>query len=77
MSGLTIGELARRAETSVETIRYYERRGLIAEPPRRASGYRQYPPEAQRRRRLLRAGARSAFNAASDDVRAVLLVGPT
>jgi MerR family transcriptional regulator, mercuric resistance operon regulatory protein len=39
---LTIGELARGAGVNVETVRYYERRGLIDEPPRSPSGYRQY-----------------------------------
>jgi MerR family mercuric resistance operon transcriptional regulator len=42
MGGLTIGQLAKKAQVNVETIRYYERRGLIPEPPRRESGYRQY-----------------------------------
>jgi MerR family mercuric resistance operon transcriptional regulator len=46
MSSFTIGQLARRAGVGVETVRFYERRGLIAQPPRRASGYREYPPEA-------------------------------
>ena len=39
---LTIGKLARRARVNVETVRYYERRGLLEEPPRTPSGYRQY-----------------------------------
>jgi DNA-binding transcriptional MerR regulator len=39
---LTIGELARQADVNVETVRYYERRGLLPEPPRTPSGYRQY-----------------------------------
>jgi MerR family transcriptional regulator, mercuric resistance operon regulatory protein len=39
---LTIGELAQRAGVNIETVRYYERRGLIDEPPRSPSGYRQY-----------------------------------
>ncbi len=46
MESLMIGQVAHLAEVGVETIRFYERRGLIDEPPRRASGYRQYPPEA-------------------------------
>jgi len=45
METLTIGQLARRAKVNLETIRYYERRGLIAKPPRNESGYRQYSPE--------------------------------
>jgi len=43
MEGLRIGELARRAGVNVQTIRYYERRGLLEEPPRLPSGYREYP----------------------------------
>ena len=42
MALLTIGEFAQRAGVNVETVRYYERRGLIDEPPRSPSGYRQY-----------------------------------
>ncbi len=42
MENLTIGQLARRAQVNIETVRYYERRGLMPEPPRRESGYRQY-----------------------------------
>ncbi len=42
MGYLTTGQLAQKAQVKVETIRYYERRGLIPEPPRRESGYRQY-----------------------------------
>jgi DNA-binding transcriptional MerR regulator len=39
---LTIGGLAQAAGVNVETVRYYERRGLIDDPPRSPSGYRQY-----------------------------------
>ena len=42
MEVFTVGQLARRAGVNIETIRYYERRGLLREPPRTASGYRQY-----------------------------------
>ncbi|MGC8492775.1 MAG: MerR family transcriptional regulator [Syntrophobacteraceae bacterium] len=45
MESLTIGKVARCAEVGIETIRFYEREGLIDEPPRRESGYRQYPEE--------------------------------
>ncbi|MBA4189277.1 MAG: heavy metal-responsive transcriptional regulator [Planctomycetaceae bacterium] len=51
---LTIGQLAKQAEVGVETIRFYEREGLLAEPDRTASGYRQYPPEAVERVKFLR-----------------------
>jgi MerR family copper efflux transcriptional regulator len=49
MEKLSIGELARQANVNIETIRYYERRGLISEPPRNKSGHRQYSREAVRR----------------------------
>jgi Hg(II)-responsive transcriptional regulator len=39
-----IGDVAKEAGVGVDTLRYYERRGLIAEPARRPSGYREYPP---------------------------------
>ena len=42
---LTIGLVARRAGVGVETVRFYERQGLIEEPPRRLSGYREYDEE--------------------------------
>lgn len=54
MSAYTIGQLARLSGTGVETIRYYERGGLIDEPPRRASGYRQYPENTLSRLRFIR-----------------------
>jgi MerR family copper efflux transcriptional regulator len=45
METLRIGQLAQRAGVGVETIRFYEREGLISEPARRPSGYRDYPLE--------------------------------
>lgn len=46
MKELTIGALARAAGVNVETIRYYERRGLLRKPPRPEYGYRKYPSAA-------------------------------
>ena len=43
---VTIGTLAQEANVSVETVRYYQRVGLLKEPPKPRSGYRTYPPEA-------------------------------
>lgn len=51
---LTIGGLARAAGIGVETVRFYERRGLLPEPPRTPSGYRQYPADAVDRLRFIR-----------------------
>lgn len=39
---MQIGELVRRCDVSIDTIRYYERQGLLAAPDRFASGYRRY-----------------------------------
>lgn len=54
MQSLTIGHLARQAGVGVETIRFYEREGLIADPERSPAGYRQYPPDVVRRVRFIR-----------------------
>lgn len=43
---LRTGEVAAQAGVNVQTLRYYERRGLLEEPARRASGYREYSPDA-------------------------------
>jgi len=42
MATFTIGTLADQAGVHIETIRYYERRGLLRDPPRSVAGYRQY-----------------------------------
>lgn len=51
--GLRVAALARSAGVRPDTIRYYERSGLIPEPPRTASGYRAYPPDALERVRFI------------------------
>ena len=45
-AGLRSGEIARRAGVSADTLRHYERRGLLGKPRRLANGYRAWPPEA-------------------------------
>ena len=42
---MQIGQLATLAGVNIQTLRYYERQGLLPEPDRRASGYREYEPE--------------------------------
>ena len=54
MRRLTIGELGKRAGVGVETVRYYQRRGLIAEPPRRGRSFREYPDETLTMLRFIR-----------------------
>lgn len=62
MAHLRIGELARQAGLSVETLRYYERRGLIPPPARLASGYRIYPEETLDRLTFIRRGKTLGFS---------------
>ena len=62
MEGLTIGQLARQAGVNLETVRYYERRGLLPEPPRRESGYRVYGKEALSRLAFIRNAKELGFS---------------
>ena len=61
MSTMTIGRVAKLADVGVETIRFYEREGLIEEPPRRASGYRQYPADTVDQLRFIRRAKELGF----------------
>ncbi len=51
---LTIGQVATAADVNIQTIRYYERRGLFAAPKRTPAGYRQYAEEAVARLRFIK-----------------------
>lgn len=51
---LTIGAVAKRVGVAIDTIRYYEREGLLPEPQRRASGYRSYGEGAIAQLRFIR-----------------------
>jgi DNA-binding transcriptional MerR regulator len=66
MSGqrLRTGELADRAGVNVQTLRYYERRGLLAAPTRRPSGQREYSEDAVRLLRTIKAVQRLGFTLA-------------
>ena len=59
---LTIGRLARQAGVNVETVRYYERRGLIVQPPRPPNGVRRYGAEALRRLRFVKRAQQLGFS---------------
>lgn len=52
-AGLRVAQLAGEVGVSPDTIRFYEREGLLPEPPRSAGGYRQYPVEAVERVRFI------------------------
>lgn len=60
-STLRMGELAASTGVSRETLRYYERRGLIAEPDRTIGGHREYPVEAATQVRVIKAAQRLGF----------------
>jgi DNA-binding transcriptional MerR regulator len=60
----TIGQLADRAGVNLETVRYYERKGLLAEPPRTGAGYRQYGPDALARLEFIARAKRLGFTLA-------------
>ena len=77
MKAMTIGEVAKAAEIGVETVRFYEREGLIAEPPRRRSGYRQYPADTVRRLRFIRRAKELGFTLAEIGELHDLRVDPT
>jgi DNA-binding transcriptional MerR regulator len=51
---MKIGEVARQAGVTVDTIRFYERRGVLSAPNRRPSGYREYGDDTVARLRLAR-----------------------
>lgn len=54
MGSLTVSRLADRVGTSADTVRYYERIGLLPEPDRSASGYRVYDDDAVERLRFIK-----------------------
>jgi MerR family mercuric resistance operon transcriptional regulator len=51
---LTIGQVAKAAQVNVETLRYYERRGLVPRPPRSLTRYRRYPEDTPPRVRFVK-----------------------
>ena len=61
MTGLRTGELAAAAGVNTQTLRYYERRGLLAEPQRTLGGHRLYPEEAVTVLRVIKAAQRLGF----------------
>jgi Hg(II)-responsive transcriptional regulator len=59
---LRTGEVAEQAGVNVETLRYYERRGLLSEPERRPSGYREYPDETVQIVRFIKGAQELGFS---------------
>ncbi|MGC9197863.1 MAG: MerR family transcriptional regulator [Acidobacteriaceae bacterium] len=59
---MTIGRLAEAAGVGVETIRFYQRAGLLQEPKRPLEGYREYSPEDVRRVRFIKRSQALGFS---------------
>jgi DNA-binding transcriptional MerR regulator len=64
VSGLRSGQVAQAAGVNLQTLRYYERRGLLAEPERTLGGHRLYPPETVTMLRVIKAAQRLGFTLA-------------
>ncbi|MGH7458149.1 MAG: MerR family DNA-binding protein [Longimicrobiaceae bacterium] len=62
MQSLSIGQAAEEAGVGVETVRFYQRKGLIEKPPRRGTRHRRYPPEAVARIRFIRGAQKLGFS---------------
>jgi|SRR6267154_1336628 len=77
VKSLTIGRLAREVGVNLETVRYYERRGLLPKPPRSTSGYRLFPVEAARRLRFIRRAQELGFSLGEIRELLLLRVAPT
>jgi MerR family mercuric resistance operon transcriptional regulator len=61
MKPLTIGQVAKRAGIGIETVRFYEREGLLEEPQRKPSGYRQFDEGIVARLRFIRRAKELGF----------------
>lgn len=62
MKALSIGQVARQGGVGVETVRFYERQGLLEKPPRKEAGYRQYPPQAVSRLHFIKRAKELGFS---------------
>ena len=67
---LTISRVAQLGGVNVESVRYYERRGLLPRPPRTHAGYRQFPPETVQRLHFIKRAQELGFSL--DEVRDLL-----
>ncbi len=76
MEKLTIGQLAKKANVNLETIRYYERRGLLPAPPRNKSGHREYSLEEVKRTEFIKRCQALGFSLKEISELLSLRVGP-
>lgn len=75
MPDMTIGALAKASGVNVETVRYYQRRGLLAEPKRPAGGVRRYDASALARLRFIRRAQDLGFTL--EEIQSLLTIGET
>jgi len=61
-NALTVGRLAREVGINLETVRFYEREGLLPKPPRSASGYRLYSTDTARRLKFIKRAQQLGFS---------------
>jgi MerR family mercuric resistance operon transcriptional regulator len=73
VSGLRSGQVAAAAGVNLQTLRYYERRGLLAEPDRSLGGHRLYPEQAVTVLKVIKAAQRLGFTL--DEVAELLEAG--
>jgi MerR family mercuric resistance operon transcriptional regulator len=69
-SGLSIGSLSKQSGVNIETIRYYEKIGIMPKPPRTGGGFRAYTPEHAKRLHFVRRGRELGFSL--DELRGLL-----
>ena len=62
MTTRTIGDVAKQAQVNIETLRYYERQGIVPKPPRTRSNYRLYPEDTVRRVRFVKKAQELGFS---------------
>lgn len=62
MNHLTIGQVAKQGGVNLQTIRYYERRGIVPRPPRTGSGYRAFPDTTVTRIRFIKRAQELGFS---------------
>jgi MerR family mercuric resistance operon transcriptional regulator len=77
MKPLTIGQVANRAGVGIETVRFYEREGLLEEPARKESGYRQYEDDVVARLRFIKRAKELGFSLKEIKELLALRVDPT
>jgi MerR family transcriptional regulator, copper efflux regulator len=72
-SGIQIGDLAKRAGVTVDTVRFYERRKLVPSGPRSGGGFRLFAPEVVERIRFIKQAQELGFSL--DEIKGLLATG--